>query len=142
MTPDELAAVDRSWAELRRHHAVLVDRLTASFDTVAACPESARGRARWLVDAVSELVGLLTAPSQLAVRARRLAATWPDARTAPSFRVEGRAWMGSAQEVSRTWSDQTEEAWRQAWLLLSDVLAQESLSPFADLPPKGAPGRS
>ena len=60
-----------------------------------------------------------------------LAAGWPIAGTAPSFAVEGRAWMGAAHDVSPEWTDGTERAWRHAWLLLSAVLDEESLSPFA-----------
>ena len=39
--------------------------------------------------------------------------------------------MDASRAACPTWTDRTERAWRQAWLLLSDVLAAESLSPFA-----------
>ena len=101
MTPEDLAAVDRSWTELRHERAALVDRLNASFGTLADCDQTPVWRARWLVDAVSELVGLLTAPSQLEAQARRIATTWPDHCPAPSFGIEGRAWMDAAEHVSQ-----------------------------------------
>jgi hypothetical protein len=40
--------------------------------------------------------------------------------------------MGAARACLPTWTDRTEVAWCQAWLLLSDVLAAEALSPFSD----------
>ena len=89
-------------------------------------------RAEWLLCAVEALVGLLSAPSRLAACARDVGKTWPDPCTAPSFGVEGRAWMGAARECLAGWSDRTEAAWCQAWLLLSEVLAAEALSPFCD----------
>ena len=92
-------------------------------------------RAEWLLYAVSVLVDLLPVPSQLAGRARTLGQTWPDPLVAPSFANEGRAWLGAAAECQPSWSPTVEHAWRQAWLLLSDVLAAESLSPFAN--PRG-----
>ena len=134
MTPDDLVLVGRSWADLRVRGDDLVDRLAASFSVVSP-PDAARGRARWLFDAVGELVDLLTAPSQLGLRARQLFATWPDPGSSPSFRVDGHAWIDAAGDVGATWSAATERAWRHAWLLLSDVLAEESLSPFAGPPP-------
>ena len=130
MSPDDLAVVERSWDELRCKRDALVVRLTRSYAGVGpACP--AEARAGWLCDAVAELVGLLSAPSQLERRARHLAETWPDPGCAPSYRVDGVAWMHAAGEVCPTWTSGSERAWRQAWLLLSDVLAEESLSPFA-----------
>jgi hypothetical protein len=89
-------------------------------------------RARWLLSAVEQLVDLLPAPSLLADRARDLGATWPDPCTAPCFAIEGSAWMGAARDCAPTWTESTEAAWRQAWFLLSDVLAAETLSPFTD----------
>ena len=62
--------------------------------------------------------------------ARALGETWPDPLVAPCFATEGRAWLGAAAECQPSWSPSFETAWRQAWLLLSDVLAAESLSPF------------
>ena len=65
-----------------------------------------------------------------------LAASWPVGGRAPTFAVEGRAWMAAAREVCPSWSEQIELAWQRAWLLLSEELALESLSPFAaDAPP-------
>lgn len=105
--------------------------LTRRFEA-APSPIPAAQRAGWLLDAVEDLVDLLPVPSGLASRARDLGATWPDPHRAPSFTVEGRAWMCASAECLPTWTVCTEGAWRQAWLLLSDVLAAESLSPFAE----------
>ena len=101
-------------------------------------PACADERARWLVDAVDEMVGLLRAPSELGRHARRLAATWPCPGAAPSFRFDGTAFMLAAREVVATWSVDAEQAWCQAWLLLADVLAEGSLSPFGDPGTAGA----
>ena len=134
MSPDDLTTVQRSWSELRRGRDPLLAALTRCLDAAPISSLPADVRAAWLLDAVEELVGLLSAPSRLAERARVLGETWPDPLIAPSFATEGRAWMGAARECLPTWSERTEVAWRQAWLLLSDVLAAESLSPFADDP--------
>lgn len=69
MSPDDLAAVGRSWAGLQGRREPLLAQLEACFAAVepsglaAAC-------AQWLVDAVDELVGLLTAPSRLGAVSR------------------------------------------------------------------------
>jgi hypothetical protein len=131
MTPDDVVVVDRSWAQLRLHRDDLVDRLAVSFSAVRPSTTAHR-RACWLVDSVAELVELLAAPSQLGRRARLLFATWPDPGSSPSFRLDGQAWICAARDVCPTWSVSVEDAWRHAWLLLSDVLADEALSPFAD----------
>jgi hypothetical protein len=130
MSPEELAAVNRSWSDLRRRRPELLAHLEASFALVDH-PDLAATRARWLVEAVSGLVGLLPAPSRLGDQARRLATRWPVPGTTPSFAVEGQAWMRAVRDVWLDWTDETERAWHHAWLLLSDVLAAESLSPFA-----------
>jgi hypothetical protein len=96
--------------------------------------QPADGRARWLIDAVTELVGLLRAPSELAAAARRRAAMFPCQGSAPTFSVEGRAFLRAAASIDPSWSARDDRAWRQAWLLLADVLAEQSLSPFADPP--------
>ena len=132
MTPDDLVTVERSWSELRTRRAPLLAALTRRFEAVAPPAMPAGRRAEWLLCAVEALVGLLSAPSRLAACARDVGKTWPDPRTAPSFGVEGRAWMGAARECLAGWSDRTEAAWCQAWLLLSEVLAAEALSPFCD----------
>lgn len=130
MSPEDLATVADSWAQLRLRREELTDRLATSY--VCNCShEAAHRRASWLVGAVAELVDLLTAPSQLAIRARELAEHLPEPGSAPTFLLDGNAWMTAARETSPAWTDFTEHAWRQAWLLLSDVLANESLSPFA-----------
>jgi hypothetical protein len=130
MSPEDLAAVVDSWAELQLRREALADRLAASYGAVLS-PHTADQRARWLVNAVAELAGLLTAPSQLAARAREVAETLPQPSSTPTFVLDGNAWMIAAREVSASWSNCLEHAWRQAWLLLSEVLAIESLSPFA-----------
>lgn len=148
MSPEDLATVERSWAELRDRRDDLVEQLTHRYETIyetihETIDETSHGtidetsmmsnvRASWLVDAVAELVGLLSAPSRLGERARTLATTWPDSANAPSFRMDGRAWMDAAGATSSSWTERTERAWLHAWLLLSDVLAAEALSPFSD----------
>jgi hypothetical protein len=130
MSPEELASVCESWTELQHRRPEIVTSLGEMYGAVMS-EAVAADRARWLVDAVSELVTLLTAPSQLGDRARELAQCLPGAETAPTFVLDGSAWMIAARDACSTWTDASEHAWRQAWLLLSDVLANESLSPFA-----------
>jgi len=134
VTPEDLHAVEVSWAECLLAREPLLDALARRFHAVSPTPVHAEQRARWLFSAVEALVGLLSAPSRLAARARDIGATWPDPLTAPSFGVEGRAWMQAADECLGIWSHELEASWRQAWMLLSDVLAAETLSPFADEP--------
>jgi hypothetical protein len=130
MTPNDVAVVDGSWAQLRLRRDDLIDRLAVAFSAVRP-PATALRRACWLVDSVAELVDLLTAPSQLGRRARQLFTTWPDPGSSPSFRIDGQAWISAARDVSPIWTLGAEHAWRHAWLLLSDVLSEEALSPFA-----------
>jgi hypothetical protein len=106
--------------------------LTAQFTTgtIAGIPPAER--AEWLFDAVAELVELLSSPSLLEARARQLGATWPDAGSHPTFAIEGSAWMASSAACSAEWTPSADAAWRQAWLLLSDVLAVATLAPFGD----------
>ena len=132
MTPDDLATVQRSWTDVRSRQADLTAALTERFEAAGTATIDAATRARWLFAAVEQLVGLLPVPSALATHARSVGASWPDPHTAPSFATEGRAWLDAAAACSPAWSDATAQAWKQAWLLLSDVLAAESLSPFAD----------
>ena len=134
MTPDELVTVQRTWAGLERRRSGLHEALTRRFATASPTATPPSDRADWLLDAADALVGLLAAPSRLATQARALGATWPDPCTAPSFAVEGQAWLDAAGECLPTWSSEAADAWRQAWLLLSDVLAIEALSPFGDRP--------
>jgi hypothetical protein len=130
VTPDDLCIVQRTWEQLRTRRATVLSALIAWFDELGPSSIDAAARAGWLFGAVDELVGLLAAPSSLATRARALGATWPDPLTAPSFAIEGRAWLAAGSACAPTWSDETATAWKQAWLLLSDVLAAEALSPF------------
>lgn len=94
-------------------------------------PGTAEVRAQWLVDAIEALVGLLETPSRLAPRALDLAATWPAPGEVPSSRVEGKVWLAAAHSLCPMSTAASDAAWRSAWVLLTDVLAQESLSPFA-----------
>ena len=84
MTPGDLAEVERSWTELLARSPQLLDALTARF-TAAGVALPAR-RATWLLDAVAQLVGLLSLPSRLAERATGLVASWPDPSTAAELR--------------------------------------------------------
>jgi len=133
MTPDDVSTVQRSWAELRRVQSSMITELTLRYDS-AASPGSLLPdlRAAWLCVAVDELVDLLPSPSMLAARARVLVESWPEPLSAPCFAVDGRAFMAAASACARDWTRATESAWRAAWLLLSDELAAEALSPFAD----------
>jgi len=134
VTPDDLTHVQHSWAQLCDRRDSLLVELTLSFRSLPnlnpASTFDAPSRAEWLLCAVEELVELLPAPSKLATRARALGHRWPDPLAAPSYEIEGRAWMAAATRCSPSWSEPIEAAWRQAWLLLSDVLAAETLSPF------------
>jgi hypothetical protein len=132
MTPDHIAIVQASWSELDGRLRSMLPALAAAYDADPRSSLPAGTRAAWLIDAVDSLVDHLRSPSRLAARARRLASTWPDHRAAPSFAVDGQAWMAAAARALPTWSAEIEEAWRQAWLLLSESLAVEALSPFSD----------
>jgi hypothetical protein len=134
MTPEDLRTVQRTWSQLRLLRAPLLTALALRFDAVEHSMPEAERRATWLVDAVEDLVGLLATPSRLADHARVLGESWPDPLTAPCFAVEGRAWLDAASDCLPTWSERAEASWRQAWLLLSDVLAVEALSPFTARP--------
>jgi hypothetical protein len=141
MTPEDLNTVHRSWSELRRRRAALRAALVRRFRAAGGSRIAPAIRANWLLDAVDELVGLLPAPSRLATRARDVGETWPDPLRAPSFAIEGRVWLGAAADCLPGWTKETDAAWRQAWLLLSDVLAVEALSPFTDDPASPDEGR-
>jgi hypothetical protein len=90
-------------------------------------------RALWLVDAVDVLANLLREPSALAGQARQLACSWTNPCVAPNPDVDGKAWIAAAASCAPEWSPAIERAWRQAWYLLADVLAAETLSPFGDV---------
>lgn len=139
VTPDDLRTVQRSWSQLQPRCDALLDVLAHRFEAAGPSVILPDDRARWLYTAVDELVDLLAMPSRLAESARSIGATWPDPLTAPSFATEGRAWLAAAGACLPSWSEDTADAWKQAWLLLSDVLAAEVLSPFVDVPPEGTP---
>jgi hypothetical protein len=133
MTPDDLAMVRRSWTELRRRRAIFLERLEAALGALTE-PATAAGRAGRLVEAADELLDALATPSDLARRARTLAAAWPPTMALPRLDIDGVAWRRAASEVCQAGSDSDDAAWHRAWLLLADVLAEDSLAPF-DGPP-------
>lgn len=135
MTPDDLMAVRRSWTELRRRRTQFIQRLEATIASTTE-PASAGEHARQLVEAADELVDLLATPSELAAQARAIVAAWPAAVALPRLDVDGVAWRHAAAAACPDWSDADDAAWRRAWLLLGDVLAEDSLAPF-DGPPAG-----
>jgi hypothetical protein len=132
MSPDGVRTVQHSWTALHRQRESMLLALTRCFDDQPAIGFDPGARAEWLFDAVAALVGLLAWPSRLEHCAGRVGSSWPAAGGHPTFAVEGRAWMAAAAECHPAWTPDIETAWRQAWLLLSDVLASETLSPFSD----------
>ena len=139
MTPDDLVLVRRSWTELRRRRPAFHERLGAALATIADAA-TAGDRARRLIDAAGVLVDTLATPSDLALRARRIAADWPATTALPRLGVDGVAWRRAASEVCPGWSDAEDAAWHHAWLLLADVLAADSLAPFGGpVPGDGSP---
>ncbi|MET0908604.1 MAG: hypothetical protein ABWZ99_03975 [Ilumatobacteraceae bacterium] len=141
MTPDDLLTVRRSWTEIRRRRASFVERLEAALDSIAGPATAAAVHARQLIAAADELVDVLATPSELATRARAIVAAWPPEAELPRLGVDEMAWRRAASEVSTSWSEADDLAWHHAWLLLADVLAEESLTPFdapsgaRDVPP-------
>ncbi len=132
MSPDGVRTVQHSWTALHRQRESMLLALTRCFHDQPAIGFDPGARAEWLFDAVAALVGLLAWPSRLEHCAGRVGSSWPAAGGHPTFAVEGRAWMAAAAECHPAWTPDIETAWRQAWLLLSDVLASETLSPFSD----------
>ena len=132
MSPDDVRTVQRSWVVLHRRREPMLLALTRRFASHPVAAAGGADRAQWLFDAVAALVGLLSSPSQLEARACQVGALWPISGSHPSFAVEGCAWMASAAECSPAWTPAIDRAWRQAWMLLSDVLAAETLAPFSD----------
>jgi hypothetical protein len=131
VSPDDLATVRCSWAALAPAGPQLIEVLGDVLANDVDVVEEAQPRARRLVEAVAQLVDLLATPSRLGQRARQLAERWPDGSPSPSFRVDGQAWIAAATFCDPCWTACTEQAWRQAWLLLSEVLAEDALSPFS-----------
>ncbi len=138
MTPEELHTVQRSWGHVLRERDAVQAALARRFRDRLPTSTAAAERARWLFAAVEELVELLPAPSRLEQRARHVGDTWPDPLVAPSYAIDGCAWMAAAGECVPGWTPRVERAWRQAWHLLSEVLAAETLSPFAQGRPAAA----
>ena len=133
MTSDDLTMVRRSWTELRRCRALFLERLEAALGSIGA-RATAGERAQRLVEAADELLDSLATPSDLAGRARAVAATWPPTMSLPRVDLDGVAWRRAVSEVCPTCSAADDAAWHRAWLLLSDVLAEDSLAPFGGLP--------
>ena len=138
--PEDITAVERSWSQLHCCQEAMLTGLAGRFEPLSVSAAAATIRARWLIDATEALVGLLATPSSLTKRAEALGETWPDPLTAPSFAVEGQAFLATARECAPMWSARVEDAWRQGWLLLSEVLAAEALAPFQSVD-VGADGR-
>lgn len=130
MRPEDITAVQGSWTELRRSTAAMRTGMAGRFEALTGSAAAATVRAQWMIDATESLVGLLAVPSALTERAQALGGSWPDPLTAPSFAVDGRAWIETARDVHPGWTPQVEAAWREGWRLLSEVLAAESLAPF------------
>jgi hypothetical protein len=129
MSPDDVALVSRSWRDLHEHRTALRERLVTCLAERGAIVDPA-ARASWLLDAVAALIDGLTAPSRLGRRARQLIAASPCPGSPPTFDVDGQAWMTAAADVCPTCTKAAELAWGQAWVLLSDVLAECAPSPF------------
>jgi hypothetical protein len=132
MTPDDLALVQRSWAELAAHRDLFAVRFTAELSARRG-PSAGPVHAGHLLAAADELVELLVTPSRLAHRAAELAASWGPAAATPSV-ADGEAWVRAGRASDPSWSPAVATAWRRAWLLLSDVLAEVTLTPFAGAP--------
>jgi hypothetical protein len=132
MSPDGLCTVQCSWSELCTRRAEVLDALAHAYHLRGSVDIAPSVLAGWLFGAVEVLVELLPSPSRLEACARAIGATWPVPGTHPTFAREGRAWLDAAAACTTGWTEVTDRAWRQAWLLLSDVLAAETLSPFAD----------
>jgi len=129
MTPDDLLLVRRSWTQLRRRRRLFLERLEAVLGRCGE-PASAGASACRLVEAADELLDSLATPSDLAGRARVLAAAWPSTTPLPRLGVEGLAWRQAAADVCPSWSPADDAAWHRAWLLLADILAEDALAPF------------
>jgi hypothetical protein len=134
MTPDDLVMVRRSWTELRRRRALFLERFEAALGSIGD-PATAGDDARRLVRAADELLDTLATPSDLASRARALAGEWPATTKLPRAGVEGVAWRCAASETCTAWSGADDAAWHRAWLLLAEVLAEDSLAPFGEPAP-------
>ena len=135
MSPIDLTLVEPRGRALGTHRDELVSSLTDLLATDCPSGQAAR-RASWLADAVAQLVVLLPEPSRLGRQARTLVGSWPCPASAPSFHVDGPRLDGCGRrDVDGTWTRRTAQAWRQAWLLLSEELAESSLSPFAYVAP-------
>jgi hypothetical protein len=129
MTPDDLVMVRQTWAVLRRRRAEFLEQLEAALDA-STCSTSAGDHARLLVDGAEALLDSLETPSQLRARVRALAVAGPPEAALPCCGTDGSAWRRAASVVCAPWSTDEDTAWKHAWLLLADVLAEDSLAPF------------
>jgi len=130
MTPDDVALVRQSWRRLRVDGEALQARIAHHLMAESMPVAVATRRAEWLVRAMDHLVHLLPAPSRLSSAAHAECESCPDTDTAPCSLADGRAWVGALRDLPG-WSPADEHAWQQAWVLLADVLAAETLSPFS-----------
>src|SRR4051794_16482195 len=96
MTPEELGLVQGSWRHVLRERDAVQAELTRRFRGAFPTSKAAAERACWLFRAVEELVELLPSPSRLEQHARHVGDTWPDPLVAPSYAIDGRAWMAAA----------------------------------------------
>ena len=136
MTPDDLAMVRRSWTELRRRRALFLERLEAALGSVGEPatageqrPSARRGRRR-----TPRLAGDAERPRRAGPGDRRRVAL----RRRRCRGSTSTGWPGGERRRRsvRPGRDADDAAWHRAWLLLADVLAEDSLAPF-DGPPTG-----
>jgi hypothetical protein len=127
VTPDDLDAVSVTWRRLRPNQDQLRRRLA---DTIAQRSDhpSPGAVAHWLVDAVDQLVPTLGRPAELATRAATVVSPWPATRPPPSYAVEGTAFI-DALNALRPLDAESAQAWRRAWHLLAEVLAERRRAP-------------
>lgn len=125
MTSAELNLVVACWTAVRSAHANgdLLRRLTAALGGEPV-------RATWMIEAVDELVPLLSAPTLLGARARMLAEDPRAAGADPRFATDGRALLDTLSVTADTWNPTVERAWLSAWHLLAEEVALDHLSPF------------
>ena len=129
MTPDDLVMVRRTWAVLHRRRAEFLEQLDAALGA-NTCSTSAGEHALLLVDVADVLLDALETPSQLKERVRALAVAGSTEAALPCCGTDGSAWRRAASAVCTPWSPDDDTAWKHAWLLLADVLAEDSLAPF------------
>ena len=123
--------MQRSWTELGRRRLRFLDQLEAALSLVVG-PATAAHHARLMLAAADDLVHLLGTPSQLAARVAAISEGWPVSALRPHLDLDGAAWRRAASKICTGWTDEDEAAWRRAWLLLADVVAEIGSTPFDD----------